>query len=141
MGTFIILVTVMEIFGLLHPTLEMLGSIGFHVGEVDFNLLGLIKGVVTVGFLLWMSIWLSKLADSQLHRMPNISPSLEVLFSKIIKIGLISISILIGLTTVGIDLSSLAILGGAVGLGLGFGLQKVISNLISGVILLLDKSI
>ncbi|MBC9889445.1 MAG: mechanosensitive ion channel [Opitutae bacterium] len=140
-GTFIILVTVMEIFGLLHPTLEMLGSIGFHVGEVDFNLLGLIKGVVTVGFLLWMSIWLSKLADSQLHRMPNISPSLEVLFSKIIKIGLISISILIGLTTVGIDLSSLAILGGAVGLGLGFGLQKVISNLISGVILLLDKSI
>ena len=76
-----------------------------------------------------------------MHRMPNITPSMEVLFSKILKVVLISLSIVIGLNSFGIQLSSLTVLGGAIGLGLGFGLQKVISNLISGVILLLDKSI
>jgi small-conductance mechanosensitive channel len=64
-----------------------------------------------------------------------------VLFAKILKVILISLSIIIGLNSFGIQLSSLTVLGGAVGLGIGFGLQKVISNLISGVILLLDKSI
>ncbi len=140
-GFFVILVTVLEISGLLTPTTRILESIGFQLGDIELNLFRIMQGLATVVFLIWFSIWLSKIAETHLHRMPNITPSMEVLFTKILKIGLITFSILVGLSTVGIELSSLAIFGGAIGLGLGFGLQKVISNLISGVILLLDKSI
>ena len=138
---FVILVTVLEISGLLTPTTRILESIGFQLGDIELNLFRIMQGLATVVFLIWFSIWLSKIAETHLHRMPSITPSMEVLFTKILKIGLITFSILVGLGTVGIELSSLAIFGGAIGLGLGFGLQKVISNLISGVILLLDKSI
>ncbi len=141
LGTFIVLYALFHISGLLGPTLQGLDTIGFTLGSINITLLGLIKGFLMLLFLTWLSIWLSGAAESQMHKMPNITPSMEVLFAKILKVTLISLSILIGMSSVGIQLSSLAIFGGAIGLGLGFGLQKVISNLISGVILLLDKSI
>lgn len=140
-GFVIVLVTLLEISELLEPALGSLNAIGFQMGEINVTLLGILKGLGMLLFLMWISIRLSGAAESQMHRMPNITPSMEVLFSKILKVSLISLSILIGLSSVGIQLSSLTILGGAIGLGLGFGLQKVISNLISGVILLMDKSI
>ena len=141
LGTLIVAVTLLEISGLLEPTLAGLEQIGFGLGSIQITLLGIIKGILMLLFLIWMSIWLSGAAESQMHKMPNITPSMEVLFSKILKVTLITLSILVGLSSFGIQLSSLTVLGGAIGLGLGFGLQKVISNLISGVILLLDKSI
>lgn len=140
-GFIIITATLLQMAGLLSLTADMLKSIGFQVGEFEFNLFRLLQGAAVVMLLLWISFRISGLVDAHLHRLPDVSPSLEVLFSKITKIGLVGISLLIGFTTVGLNLSSLAIFGGAIGLGLGFGLQKAISNLISGVILLLDKSI
>ncbi|MFP6855071.1 MAG: mechanosensitive ion channel domain-containing protein, partial [Opitutales bacterium] len=65
----------------------------------------------------------------------------QVLLAKLARIGLLFFSILVALNTVGLDLSSFALLGGAIGVGIGFGLQKVVSNLVSGLILLLDRSI
>jgi small-conductance mechanosensitive channel len=141
LGAIIVIATLLQITGLLEPTLHGLESIGFGIGSVKITLLGVIQGVLMLLFLVWMSVWLSGAAEAQMHKMPNINPSMEVLFAKILKVTLISLSILIGLSSFGIQLSSLTVLGGAIGLGLGFGLQKVISNLISGVILLLDKSI
>lgn len=140
-GFLIITATLLQMAGLLSLTADMLKSIGFQLGEFDFNLFRLLQGAAVVILLLWISFRISGFVDTHLHRLPDVSPSLEVLFSKITKIGLVGISLVIGLTTVGLNLSSLAIFGGAIGLGLGFGLQKAISNLISGVILLLDKSI
>jgi small-conductance mechanosensitive channel len=70
-----------------------------------------------------------------------LSPSLQVLFTKALRIVLISLAVLTAVRSIGIDLTGLAVLGGAFGLGAGFGLQKIVSNLISGVVLLLDKSI
>lgn len=141
LGTIIVLYAILDITGLLEPTLQGLDAIGFPLGSINFTLLGVLKGLGMLLFLIWVSIQLSGAAESQMHKMPNITPSMEVLFAKILKVVLISLSIVIGLNSFGIQLSSLTVLGGAIGLGLGFGLQKVISNLISGVILLLDKSI
>ncbi|MCZ6674062.1 MAG: mechanosensitive ion channel [Verrucomicrobia bacterium] len=141
LGFVIVVGVLLKISDLLDPTLTALNDIGFPMGEINITLLGIIKGLGLLLFLMWMSIWLSGAAETQMHKMPNITPSMEVLFAKILKVALISFSIMVGLNTVGIQLSSLTIFGGAIGLGLGFGLQKVISNLICGVILLLDKSI
>ena len=141
LGTMIVIITLLGISGLLEPTTNALYSIKFPIGTPPITLLGIIKGLFMLLFFVWLSIQLSGAAESQMHKMPNITPSMEVLFAKILKVVLISLSILIGLQSLGIPLSSLTVLGGAIGLGLGFGLQKVISNLISGVILLLDKSI
>ncbi|MCB1123075.1 MAG: mechanosensitive ion channel, partial [Verrucomicrobiae bacterium] len=141
LGGIIIVLTVLAITDLLDPTMKALDDISFGLGDLQITLLGIIKGMFMLLFLIWMSVRLSGVAESQMHKMPNITPSMEVLFAKILKVILISLSILIGMQSLGIQLSSLTVLGGAIGLGIGFGLQKVISNLISGVILLLDKSI
>ena len=71
----------------------------------------------------------------------DLTPSIQVLIGKLIRLLLITFAILIALSTVGIDFSALAFFSGAVGVGLGFGLQKIVSNLVSGIILLADKSI
>jgi small-conductance mechanosensitive channel len=141
LGTVIVVITLLGITGLQEFAIQGLERIGFSIGSININLLGIFKGLAMLLFLIWLSMRLSGAAESQLRRMPNITPSMEVLFAKILKVILISLSIIIGLNSFGIQLSSLTVLGGAVGLGIGFGLQKVISNLISGVILLLDKSI
>ena len=73
--------------------------------------------------------------------MTDLSPSLQVLIGKFIKIFLVVMAVVVGLNSVGIDLTAFAVFSGAIGVGLGFGLQKVVSNFISGVIILLDKSI
>ena len=141
LGTVIVLITLLGVTGLLDPTMNALNAIKFPIGEPQITLLSVINGLFMLLFFVWISIRLSGAAESQMHKMPNITPSMEVLFAKILKVVLISLAIMIGLQSLGIPLSSLTVLGGAIGLGLGFGLQKVISNLISGVILLLDKSI
>ena len=66
---------------------------------------------------------------------------LQVLMAKLLKLVLLSIAVLFALSTMGVDLTALAVFGGAVGVGIGFGLQRIFANLISGVILLLDRSI
>ncbi len=140
-GSFIVIITILGIFQLLEPAQSVLGSIGISFGEVNLNLLGLLKGLSILLLLMWLSLSVSKMAETTIRNTPNITPSMEVLFSKVLKVTLVSLSILFGMSAIGIKLSSLAIFSGAIGLGVGFGLQKVISNLISGVILLLDKSI
>ena len=88
-----------------------------------------------------MALYVTRLLESRIQTSRTLSPSVQVLFAKSLKIVLVSLAVLIAIRSVGIDLTALAVLGGAIGLGIGFGLQKVISNLISGVILLVDKSI
>ena len=91
--------------------------------------------------LLWLAGALSRVAEHRLDNSKSLSPSARVLLGKFIKVMLILIAVLAALESIGIDLTALAVFGGAIGLGIGFGLQKVISNLISGVILLMDKSV
>ena len=131
----------LNIVGLLDDTILLLDSLALTLGELRVSALTVIKGVVSLAALLWLATLLSGVMERRIGTLPNLTPSVQVLFSKLLKIVLITIAIVVALSTVGIDLTAFAVFSGAVGVGIGFGLQKVVSNLISGVILLMDKSI
>ncbi|KIN62559.1 Mechanosensitive ion channel family protein [Sulfitobacter noctilucicola] len=111
------------------------------VGDFRLSLLTLITALVVIGVLLTMARVVSQASASTIRKNDDISPSMQVLAVKGVQLALYGIAFYMGVKAVGIDLTGLAVLSGAIGVGLGFGLQKVVSNLVSGVIILLDKSI
>jgi small-conductance mechanosensitive channel len=131
----------LSILGLLQPTTEALDSIAVVIGGLRITPLLAIKTTVLLMFTLWAANAASDFLDKRVQSSTDLTPSIQVLIGKLIRLLLISFAILIVLSTVGIDLSALALFSGAVGVGLGFGLQKIVSNLVSGIILLADKSI
>jgi len=111
------------------------------VGETQVTLLTFIKGVIAIAILIPLTGWLIRTSERKVSRLDSVSPALQVLTVKILKVLIASAAIMFAISSMGVNLAAFAVLGGAVGLGLGFGFQKVVSNLISGVILLGDKSI
>ena len=134
-------IAALSILGLLQPTIQVLDSASLTLGNFRLSVLVAFKGIAVLGALLWASLTLAHFLERRLRGMAELTPSAQVLLGKFLRIALIASAIVIALNSIGIDLTALALLSGAVGLGLGFGLQKVVSNLISGFILLLDKSI
>ena len=134
-------VAALNIVGLLDDTIVLLDGIALNLGELRVSALSLIKGMLSLAVFLWLATAASRLMEKRIHALPSLTPSIQVLFAKLLKIVLITVAILAALHTVGIDLTAFAVLSGAIGVGIGFGLQKVVSNLISGVILLLDRSV
>ncbi|MGD1876526.1 MAG: mechanosensitive ion channel family protein [Kiloniellaceae bacterium] len=134
-------IAALNITELLDPTVTLLDSLAFTFGDLRISLLTVVKGVLTLALLLWVAATVSRFLERRISGIPDLTPSVQVLLGKLLKITLITLAVVIALNSVGIDLTALAVFSGDVGVGLGFGLQKVVSNLISGVILLLDKSI
>ncbi len=120
---------------------EFLDNIALEIGEFRLSLLGVITALVVVGALFTVARLVSTTTAANIRRNEDISPSMQVLAVKGLQLVLYGCAFFIGVKAVGIDLTGLAVLSGAIGVGLGFGLQKVVSNLVSGVIILLDKSI
>jgi len=140
--SFIILSLVaLSIFGVLDQTMTTLDSIGFNIGEFRLSALSVAKGVIGIFVLLYAALFLSNLTEKRIQTVKSLNPSSKVLISKISRVFLVVPALLIGITSAGIDLSLFAVFSGAIGLGIGFGLQKVISNLFSGMLLLIDQSI
>jgi small-conductance mechanosensitive channel len=119
----------------------VLDAAGVDIGKQRISALTLTKGLLAICFLIYLANLVSSLLENKVNRTESFSNVSKVLVVKTIRIGLITLAILVGVTTAGIDLSLLAVFSGALGLGIGFGLQKGISNLFSGFLLLLDKSI
>lgn len=120
---------------------ENLQDFHIEVGTLSISAWGIITGLIAFGITMWLSLGLTRLLEARIETVPRLSASLRVLIVKIIRIVFIFVATMIALSSMGVDLSSLTVLGGAIGLGLGFGLQKVVSNFVSGIILLLDNSI
>lgn len=118
-----------------------LDSLALPLGEMRLSLLLILKAVLLLFATVWVAVVLGRYFDEQVQRSDELTPSIRVLIGKVAKFGLILVAGTVALSSVGIDLSAFTVFTGAVGLGLGFGLQKVISNFISGIIILLDKSI
>ena len=96
---------------------------------------------MTLGILLWISAIAGQITESKLKSAQNLSPSIQVLSIKFMRISFGAVAFIMALAIVGVDLTAFAVVGGAVGVGIGFGLQRIFANLISGFILLMDKSI
>ncbi|MDP3076135.1 mechanosensitive ion channel family protein [Bradyrhizobium sp.] len=131
----------LSIIGQLNPVVEALDSVSIVLGGLRLTPLLLIK----FGALLLLALWLTNLAsnfiEGRITRSSDLTPSIQVLLVKMIRIGLMVFAITIAISTVGIDLSALAVFTGAVGVGIGIGLQKIVANFVSGIILLADKSV
>jgi small-conductance mechanosensitive channel len=134
-------IAALSILGFLDPTVAALNSVGIMFGNLRVTPLLVIKTSVLLMLALWASNAVADFLDRRLQTSADLTPSIQVLISKLIRLVLIGFSIVVVLSTVGIDLSALAFFSGAVGVGVGFGLQKIVSNLVSGIILLADKSI
>ena len=126
---------------MLTETTTALDAIGFDVGGGRLSALAVIKGLFSIFALLYLAIFVSTFAERRVQDIKSLNRSSQVLVGKIVRITLIVFALLIGITSAGIDLSLFAVFGGAIGLGIGFGLQKGVSNLFSGMLLLMDRSI
>ncbi|NGP54386.1 mechanosensitive ion channel domain-containing protein [Thioalkalivibrio sp. XN8] len=134
-------VAALNILRLLEPTVTLLDGVAMQLGGVRISLLSLVKSVFALAVLLWVATALSELLETRLRHSPNLTPSVKALFGKLLKFSLVTLAVLAAITTTGIDLTALAVFGGALGVGIGLGLQRVVANLVSGIILLVDKSI
>jgi len=131
----------LHLLGWLPGVLGGLDSIAVTLGESRVSLLSVSKMVIYIGLFLVLANWLSTFIERRTRRSPYISASMQVGLAKFSRLFLFTLAILVGLNSVGIDLTALTVFGGALGVGLGFGLQRIASNFISGFILLFDRSI
>ncbi|TMV07128.1 mechanosensitive ion channel [Ruegeria sediminis] len=118
-----------------------LDGVAVSIGDLHISILGILKAALLIGVLLVLTRLATQAASRALHSNDDLSPSMQVLLSKAIQVSLYGIVFLVSIRTLGFDLTGIALLSGAVGVGIGFGLQKVVSNLISGIIILMDRSI
>ena len=131
----------LRLLGLTEETVRILDGLAISAGSFRISLWIVVKAVLWLGVLFFIARFVARSADGRIRSNQDISPSMQVLAVKIVQILAYAFAFFVGLKVVGVDLTGLAVLSGAIGVGLGFGLQKVVSNLVSGVIILLDKSI
>ncbi|WP_018295005.1 mechanosensitive ion channel family protein [Mariprofundus ferrooxydans] len=131
----------LHLLGWLPTVLAGLDAVAFNPGGTHVSLLLVLKLMLTIAGCWLLALWLANVIEQSLNRSEHFSSSARVALAKFSRFFLITIAILIAMDAVGIDLTALAVFGGAVGVGIGFGLQRITSNFISGFILLLDRSI
>jgi small-conductance mechanosensitive channel len=134
-------IAALSVINQLDPAVDALDSISIVLGGLRLTPLVVIK----LGLLLIAALWLtnvaSNFAENRINQSTDLTPSIQVLLVKMIRMGLLIVAVAVALSAVGINLSALAVFSGAVGVGIGIGLQKIVANFISGIILLADKSV
>ena len=134
-------IAALSVINQLDPAADALDSVSIVLGGLKLTPLLVIKlGLILIAAL-WITNIASNFAESRINQSTDLTPSVQVLLVKMIRMGLMIIAIAVALSAVGINLSALAVFSGAVGVGIGIGLQKIVANFISGIILLADKSV
>ncbi|MCX7168134.1 MAG: mechanosensitive ion channel [Rhodocyclales bacterium] len=134
-------IVALHITGLLPDVIAVLESVAFNAGKQKLTLWNMLQGAAAVLVTVLLALWLSSAIEVRLNAAVGLDNNLRVVLARLSRALLILLAVLIGLPMVGIDLTTLSVFGGALGVGLGFGLQKIASNYVSGFILLLDNSI
>jgi small-conductance mechanosensitive channel len=138
---FIWLIIAADYLGWLDPIISNLDSIGVAAGKSRITLWSVLKLLFTLTLFVLVAAWISRWVERRLMKLSNLAPSTRIGIAKFSNAFLIAISILMGLNAAGVDLTALTVLTGAIGLGLGFGLQSIAANFVSGFVLLMDRSI
>lgn len=135
------LALVLWVSGLLPLVMQEMEQISWKVGGNELSLRALLEGTLTAGAVLLLALWLSSSIETKLLRSATGDElSLRKALSNAVRAGLLFVGLLLTLSMVGIDLTALSVLGGAVGVGIGFGLQKLASNYVSGFVILTERS-
>lgn len=140
-ATSVWVILALHLSGLLPDILSVLNSVSFTMGKSEVTLLLILKAILIILVTLFGALWVSRMIENRLLGSPHMNMNLRVVLSKVVRIFFILIAILMALSAVGLDITLLSVFGGALGVGLGFGLQKIASNYASGFIILLDESI
>ncbi|ATX79763.1 Mechanosensitive ion channel [Mariprofundus aestuarium] len=135
------IIVALHLLGWLPDVLAALDGLAFSLGDARISLLLALKLIITIVFFWIVALWLANFIEQRLSNFEHFSLSARVALAKTSKFLLIAIAIFVGLDAAGVDLTALTVFSGAVGVGIGFGLQRISSNFISGFILLFDRSI
>jgi small-conductance mechanosensitive channel len=130
-----------EYLGWLDPIISTLDSVGVAAGKSRITVWSILKLLFTLTLFVLVAAWISRWVERRLKKLSNLAPSTRIGIAKFANAFLIALSILMGLNAAGVDLTALTVLTGAIGLGLGFGLQSIAANFVSGFVLLMDRSI
>ncbi len=134
-------IAALSVLGQLEPAAQALDSVAIVLGGLRLTPLLIIKATVLLAVALWLSGFAGQFVESRISRSRDLTPSMQVLLVKLIRLALMVVAVALAMSAVGIDLSALALFSGAVGVGVGLGLQKIVANFVSGIILLVDKSV
>jgi small-conductance mechanosensitive channel len=134
-------IAALNILRLLDPTIALLDGVSLNVGESRLTFYMLIKGLLALILLLWLASFVSRLVQTRINRQAHLTPSARSLISQAVRIIFLFAAVMLAMNTVGIDLTAFAVFSGAIGVGIGFGLQAIFSNLVAGIILLFERSI
>ncbi len=130
----------LHITGVLPDIIEFLDDTFIPLGKNKVSILTMLQAIVSVGVTLIIALWGSALIEERLMRLDGMHSSMRAVLSRMSRAVLILIALLVSLSMVGIDLTVLSVFGGALGVGLGLGLQKIASSYVSGFIILLERS-
>ena len=134
-------IVALHIVGVLPAVIDLMESVSFSLGKQKLNLWLILQGAGAVLVTLLVALWVGSAVETRLMNAQGIDGNLRLVLSRVARALFILLAVLIGLPLVGIDLTTLSVFGGALGVGLGFGLQKIAANYVSGFIILLDRSI
>ncbi len=134
---------VLHVTGLLPDTIAALDEVGFTAGKNQqrITLWLAMQAVAALAVTLTLTMWLGRITETRVLAAETVQMSTRIVVAKLVRAGALLVAILVALPMVGIDITALSVFGGALGVGLGFGLQKIASNYVSGFIVLLDRSL
>ena len=134
-------IVALYVTGLLDDLISYLDAVRFPVGKPPLTLWDILAGVVSVIMTVLAALWAGSVVEARLMNAKSLAPNSRVVLARLVKAVLTLLAVLLALSVAGIDLTVLSVFGGALGVGLGLGLQRIASNYVSGFIILLDRSL
>ncbi|HXW10793.1 MAG TPA: mechanosensitive ion channel domain-containing protein [Steroidobacteraceae bacterium] len=131
----------LHVLGWGDEVIAALDSIGMNAGKTRISVWSVMKLLVTVSVFVVIAMWASRWLERRVLKLDALAPTMRIGIAKFLQAFLVGLSVLIGLNAAGLDLTTLNVLTGAIGIGLGFGLQSIAANFVSGFVLLMDRSI